>query len=329
MVLAHTIESQMQGMIRVEVRNMDGFHKVFERLVFSPIDKRKFQSLSGQHSLKVILRDHRPGTKLTGAGLFDHILDTHPCRENLRSLPHDLKHGALVGFYASAVAGQMDELLDLKRDSHVLDVAAGRGTSAFHLAESFGCKITGVDLSEENVRAATVEAANRGLDQLVAFHLGDAERLPFDEDSFDAIVCECAFCTFPNKSIAAHEFYRVLKPDGKVGLSDLTRTKEQIPGLEGLLSWIACIGDALPVEGYDGILEGVRFKMQGAEDHSDALLEMVRQVQAKLLGTEILAGLKKIDLPGVDFTTGKQFAHAALQAVREGNLGYVVVISRK
>jgi SAM-dependent methyltransferase len=227
------------------------------------------------------------------------------------------------------LTGRLGALLDLTSDSRVLDVASGRGTSAFHLAESFGCKVVGVDLSEENVRAAAAEAANRGLDQLVAFQLGDAERLPFEDGSFNAIVCECAFCTFPSKSIAAQEFYRVLKTAGQAGLSDLTRTTEQLPGLEGLLSWIACIGDALPLERYVGILEEAGFGIQRVEDHSDALLEMVRQVQAKLLGAEIMAGLRKIDLPGVDFTTGKQFAQAAMQAVRDGKLGYGVITSRK
>jgi arsenite methyltransferase len=227
------------------------------------------------------------------------------------------------------LTGRLGALLGLTADCRVLDVASGRGTSAFHLAELFGCKVAGVDLSEENVRAATAEAANRGLDQLVAFQLGDAERLPFDDGSFEAIVCECAFCTFPSKSIAAREFYRVLKPAGQVGLSDLIRTTEQLPGLEGLLSWIACVGDALPVERYIGILGEAGFGIQQVEDHSDALLEMVRQVQTKLLGAEIMAGLKKINLPGVDFNTGKQFAQAAIQAIRDGKLGYGVIISRK
>ena len=229
----------------------------------------------------------------------------------------------------TALTGRLGELLDLTRVCHVLDVASGRGTSAFHLAASFGCKVTGVDLSEENVRLATAEAARRGLGDRVSFELGDAERLPFDAGTFDAIVCECAFCTFPSKAVAAREFYRVLKPDGQLGLSDLTRTMENIPDLEGLLSWIACIGDALPVERYTTIFEEASFEIQSVEDHSDALLEMVRQVHAKLLGAEIMAGLKKIDLPGVDFATGKQFAQAALQATRDGALGYTVLSARK
>jgi len=55
MVLAHAFQSQMQRMIRVEVRKIEGFHKVFQRLFLSAIDKGAFKSLSGQHSQKVTL----------------------------------------------------------------------------------------------------------------------------------------------------------------------------------------------------------------------------------------------------------------------------------
>jgi ubiquinone/menaquinone biosynthesis C-methylase UbiE len=189
--------------------------------------------------------------------------------------------------------------------------------------------VTGIDLSEENVSLASADASQRGVIGQVAFQLGDAERLPFENDSFDAILCECAFCTFPSKSVAASEFYRVLKPGGQLGLSDLTRSEAEIPGLEGLLSWIACIGDALPEERYVATLQRAGFHISRTEDHSHALVEMVRQIQAKLLGAEIMAGLKKIDLPGVDFATGRQFAQAALQATSSGVLGYIVIAATK
>lgn len=224
---------------------------------------------------------------------------------------------------------ELGTLLGLTSGSTVLDVASGRGTSAFHLAASFGCKVTGIDLSEENVRQAAAEASQHGLAGQTEFQLGDAECLSFPEDAFDAIVCECAFCTFPSKQIAATEFYRVLKAGGNLGLSDLTRSAEPIAGLEGLLSWIACIGDALPVCRYAGILETAGFQLAEIKNHGCALVEMVREIQGRLLGAEIMAGLGKIDLAGVDFATGKQFAQAAVTAIRDGTLGYVSIIARK
>jgi arsenite methyltransferase len=109
----------------------------------------------------------------------------------------------------------------------------------------------------------------------------------------------------------------------------LTRSEAAIPGLEGLLSWISCIGDALPAEGYIATLQQAGFHVSRTEDHSNTLVEMVRQTLAKLLGAEIMAGLKRIDLPGVDLATGRQFAQAALQATTSGTLGYIVIAARK
>jgi hypothetical protein len=77
MVLTNAFESEMQGMVRAEVRNLKGFYEVFERLFFSPIGIGVPQHLSGQHSQKVILLCNGPDAKFTGASLFDHILDLH------------------------------------------------------------------------------------------------------------------------------------------------------------------------------------------------------------------------------------------------------------
>jgi ubiquinone/menaquinone biosynthesis C-methylase UbiE len=229
----------------------------------------------------------------------------------------------------TALTAHLGALLGLSAESHVLDVAAGRGTSAFHLAETFGCRVTGVDLSEENIRLSTATAQERGLAGRIRFEVADAERLPFAEATFDAIVCECAFCTFPDKSVAGLEFFRVLKPGGQVGLSDLTRAAESSPELEGLLAWIACVGDALPLDRYSQILCSAGFAIGSVEDHTGALIEMVRQIQGKLLVAEVMTGLKKLELPGIDLTTAKQFAQAALDAIRSGKLAYAIVTASK
>jgi len=123
--------------------------------------------------------------------------------------------------------------------SRVLDVASGRGTSALYLAETFGCDVVGIDFSEENVRLAQAAAAERGLTLRTTFVPGDAEHLPFPNASFSFIVCECAFCTFPDKAAAAAEFFRVLAPGGQLGLTDLTKAAGTAAELEGLLAWIA------------------------------------------------------------------------------------------
>ncbi len=224
---------------------------------------------------------------------------------------------------------RLGQLTELTRDSRVLDVAAGRGTSAFHLAQSFGCEVVGVDLSEDNVKVASEQVSIRGLASRVSFRLADAEKLPFDAHTFDAILCECAFCTFPNKQTSARELCRVLKPGGRLGLSDLTKTADPLPELDGLLSWIACIGDAQPVESYTQTLRLASLTIETIEDHSHALAEMVRQIQGKLLAAEIAVSLKRFDLPSVKFADAKRFAQAALSAVKDGKLGYALICAVK
>jgi ubiquinone/menaquinone biosynthesis C-methylase UbiE len=220
-------------------------------------------------------------------------------------------------------------LLELAPQSRVLDIAAGKGTSAFFLAQRFGCEVTGVDYSRQNVEQANEAARVNGAGGRTRFEQGDAERLPFPDSSFDAVICECAFCIFPDKPAAAREFARVLRPGGRVGLSDLTREAVLPKELDGLLAWIACIADAQPVDRYVDYLVGSGFHPQCIEEHDYALLDLVHEVRMKLLGTEIMVGLRKLDLPDVDLSAAKEIAQAAVTAIRQGTLGYAIVCAAK
>lgn len=156
------------------------------------------------------------------------------------------------------------------------------------MAERFGCNVVGIDYSGQNVADTSELAAAKELSSLVRFERGDAEGLTFPDESFDAIICECAFCTFPNKRDAAHEFARVLRPGGRVGLSDLTRGPSLPKELDGLLAWIACIADPQPVEGYVDCLRSAAFESQRVELHDEALTA----IQQGQLGYAILVAMK-------------------------------------
>jgi len=227
------------------------------------------------------------------------------------------------------LTGRVGSLLHLAPESHVLDVASGKGTTALFLAERFGCHVVGIDYSTENVAGANDLAETKGLASRVRFEHGDAERLPFPDASFDAVLCECAFCTFPNKTDAAREFARVLGSGGRIGLTDLTRDPTLPKGLDGLLAWIACIADAQPAARYVEYLRSATFDVEKAEPHDEALAEMVEQIRMKLLGAEIMVGLNKLRLPGVDFSNAKQLAKSALDAIQNGQLGYVIITASK
>jgi len=224
---------------------------------------------------------------------------------------------------------RLGELLHLTPASRVLDVASGKGTSAFFLAERFGCHVVGTDYSTQNIAQANEFAAVKGLASRVHFDRGDAERLPFPDASFDAVLCECAFCTFPDKSAAAREFARVLRSNGHVGLSDLTRGPVLPQELDSLLAWIACIADAQSVESYAEYLRSAGLEIEKIELHNEALTEMVQQIRMKLLGVEFMVGLKKLHLPGIDFRAATELAKKALQAIRLELIGYAIVGATK
>ena len=227
------------------------------------------------------------------------------------------------------LTGKLGELLGLGPQSRVLDVASGKGTSAIFLAEHFGCQVLGIDYGSQNVDAANREALANGKCNRVHFERADAERLPVADAAFDAVICECAFCTFPNKAMAAGEFTRVLRPGGQVGLSDITRGPVLPKELDNLLAWVACVADAQPIESYAACLRAVGLTVEYIESHDEALIELVQQVRKKLLGAEIMVGLKKLDLRDVDFITAKQMIKDVAAAIENHQLGYAIITASK
>jgi SAM-dependent methyltransferase len=210
-----------------------------------------------------------------------------------------------------------------------LDVASGKGESAIFIARRFGCEVTGIDFGPQNVAEATRCAAEAGLGDRIHFRRGDAEQILCSGGSFDAVICECAFCTFPDKGAAAAEFARVLKSTGKVGLSDLSRSGPLPTELEGLFAWVACIADARPVNEYVDYLETAGLGKPQIEYHDEALAEMVRDIQGRLLGAEIMVKLNKLAVPGLDLSQAKEMARAAADAVRSGSLRYSLITASR
>ena len=220
---------------------------------------------------------------------------------------------------------RLGELLNLRAGMRVLDVASGKGDSAIFLAREFGCEVVGVDFGSDNVKTADARYDAMGTVHLVSFVEGDAEGLEFEDACFDVVICECAFCTFPDKEQAAAEFARVLRPGGRVGLSDLTRTGPLPEELEGLLAWVACIADARPVEEYSAFLTTAGISGIQFEIHDAALIEMVRDIKGRLLAIELAGKLGKLNLEGIELEQAKSLARGALDAIRSKRLGYALI----
>src|SRR5262245_29692058 len=109
------------------------------------------------------------------------------------------------------------ELLELHAGSRLLDVGCGSGGPALHLAETTGATVVGVDVLEEGIAAATAQAEARDLDEKSTFVRADAgKRLPFDDESFDAVLSVDAMCYLPDRLGVLQELRRLTKPDARV-----------------------------------------------------------------------------------------------------------------
>lgn len=215
--------------------------------------------------------------------------------------------------------------LELSSTTRVLDIASGSGASAMFLAERFGCEVVGIDYSRKNVEEANARAADGNLQSRVHFQEADAEHLPFAEASFDAVVCECSLCLFPDKATAVREIARVLRVGGRLGLSDVTRSADLPEELHDLLAWEACVADARSTESYLDLLGEAGLSVTLSEPHDEAIMELIDRIRARLLGAEILIGLGKLSLPALDMSTAKALVRHSVAAVECGSLGYVAI----
>jgi arsenite methyltransferase len=101
------------------------------------------------------------------------------------------------------------------------------------------------------------------------------------------------------------------------------------PELDTLLAWLACLADAQPLDRYLDLLTGANFLIDRVEPHNEALSAVVKEIGARLLGAELLLKLNKLDIPGADFGQARNLARHAAKAVRQGNLGYALLVATK
>jgi SAM-dependent methyltransferase len=111
--------------------------------------------------------------------------------------------------------------LDVQREQHVLEVASGSGGPACYLAQRLGCRVTGIDANEAGVEAAAQRAASLNLADRVTFIIADANsRLPFVDDSFDAILCIDSMNHFRDRLKVFQEWHRILRPGRRAAFTD-------------------------------------------------------------------------------------------------------------
>ena len=127
------------------------------------------------------------------------------------------------------------ELCHISKGMYVLDVGCGAGITPVFIAKRYGCRVVGVDISEGMVKRSKERVKRERVTDRVEFRVADAQDLPFDDNSFDAVITESVTAFPEDKQKAVNEYVRVTKSGGYVGLNESTWLK--VPPPPELVAW--------------------------------------------------------------------------------------------
>jgi SAM-dependent methyltransferase len=164
---------------------------------------------------------------------------------------------------------------EVKSGQIVLDLGSGAGLDALLASKKVGPngKVIGLDMTIEMIKKARENASKAGVNN-VEFKLGEMEDLPIEDESVDWIISNCVINLSPDKKRVFQEAFRVLKPDGRILVSDIVA--EGIPEkLRGYL-WSSCVGGALDEKSYLQTIREAGFEEVQIMDRLDYDQEMIR-----------------------------------------------------
>jgi len=176
--------------------------------------------------------------------------------------------------------GNPTALASLKEGEVVLDLGSGAGIDCFLAASKVGKngRVIGVDMTPEMLERAR-ENAKKGGYTNVDFRLGEIENLPVADNAVDAVISNCVINLSTNKGRVFREVYRVLKPGGRMMVSDIVLLKELPEPIKS------------SIEAYVGCIAGASRKEEYLATVATAGFQNVEVVTELSLGTGELAGL--------------------------------------
>jgi len=161
-----------------------------------------------------------------------------------RAVPDDIA-GASLG------CGAPIDAAGLRRGETVVDLGSGAGLDIFLAADRVGPdgRAIGVDMTPEMIAKARANAERLAVSN-AEFRLGEIEHLPLAAETADVIISNCVINLLPDKRPAFTEAFRVLRPGGRLLVSDIVSTEPLPAWMKTAEQWTACIGGAIPVDEY-------------------------------------------------------------------------------
>lgn len=188
--------------------------------------------------------------------------------EELASIPAESNMGLSCG--------NPTAMANLREGETVVDLGSGGGLDVFLAAAKVGPtgRAIGIDMTPEMVERAQRNAQHGNNGQPfsnVEFHLAKIDKLPLSDNSVDCVISNCVINLAPDKGAVFREIARVLKPGGRVALSDIALKKE-LPGeiANDIAAYTGCIAGAIPIADYKrGLLEAGFSQVEIVDSASD------------------------------------------------------------
>lgn len=141
---------------------------------------------------------------------------------------------------------------NLRPGEVVVDLGSGGGIDVFLAAKKVGPtgKAIGIDMTPEMIERAQVNAVKANISN-AEFRLGTIDKMPLEDNSVDCLISNCVINLAPDKLAVFREMHRVLKPGGRVAVSDIALKKELPPEVgRDLLAYVGCVAGAIPIPEY-------------------------------------------------------------------------------
>jgi ubiquinone/menaquinone biosynthesis C-methylase UbiE len=225
-------------------------------------------------------------------------------------------------------SARLDEVMAAKgridASSHVLDLGCGNGVTARWLAERYGCRVTGIDLSGVRIDNAKemMTREPEELQRLVRFEHGSATDLPFADGEFTHVWSQATIYHVPDKETALRESRRVLAKGGLLVLDDLLKPKTEVSEQSRQYVYDRLLFDTpFSFTGYQDYLKSIGFAILEAEDLSAYLRRSYVMLGEKAAWHA--HGELEERLTGLNFAYGKM-----VEAIDREELGWGLYIAQ-